>query len=138
MSDDEQMDLSPPSSFKADDYDLPNGVKKSVLSEGQGWEKPRDRYEVKVNIQGKHGDSVFDTNASEGEPRVYTVGSGLPCKGVDASFKHMKKGEKAKLTVEARLAFGAEGLPDKGVPADAEVWPYFFPFAALFSSLARR
>lgn len=125
MSDDE-MGMSPPSSPPAydgglDEVSLPKGVKKTVVAAGSGWEKPKAMYEVKVNLKGKHGENVFDTNESEGQPRTYVVGSGLPCKGLDAVFKEMKKGEKATVVVQAEEAFGSEGIPEKNVPADAEV-----------------
>ena len=126
MSDDE-MGISPPASPPAydagsfDDGALPKGVKKTVITAGSGWEKPKKLYEVKVNLKGKHGETIFDTNETENLPRTYVVGSGLPCKGLDAFFKDMKKGEKASVVIEAGEAFGSAGIPEKGVPADAEV-----------------
>jgi len=115
---------SPPASFDSSSYDdgsLPSGVKKTVITDGTGWEKPKDMYEVKVNITGKHGETVFDSNESEGQPRTYVVGSGLPCKGLNAALKNMKKGEKSTFVIEAAQGFGSEGLPDKNVPADSEI-----------------
>jgi hypothetical protein len=127
MSDDE-MGMSPPSSPPAydggsfeDDTALPKGMKRTVITAGSGWEKPKKLYEVKVNLVGKHGETVFDSNEPEGNPRTYVVGAGLPCKGVDALFKDMKKGEKSTVVLEAGLAFGSSGNPDKSVPPDAEV-----------------
>jgi len=126
MSDDE-LGMSPPASPPAydqgsfEDESLPKGVKKNVITEGSGWEKPKNLYEVKVNLKAKHGETVFDSNEDEGCPRTYVVGSGLPCKGVDALFKDMKKGEKSTAVVEASLAFGSDGIPEKSVPPDAQV-----------------
>jgi FK506-binding protein 4/5 len=124
MSDDE-MGMSPPGSPPAydagDDFTMPKGVKKTVNTAGTGWEKPKNMYEVKVNIKGKHGENVFDSNEADGQPRTYVVGSGLPCKGLNAAFREMKKGEKATVVLQSEEAFGSEGLPDKNVPADAEV-----------------
>jgi hypothetical protein len=126
MSEDE-MGMSPPSSPPADDngldepLTLPKGVQKVVVTDGSGWEKPKELYEIKVNISAKHDDKVFDTNESDGSPRTYIVGSGLPCPGLDAAFKGMKKGEKATFTVQAAQAFGSAGIPDKNVPADASI-----------------
>lgn len=95
-------------------------VMKKVLKKGSGWDKPKHHDEAFVNLTGKHGDTVFDSNAEEAGPRSIIIGSGY-CMGLEEALKSMMKGEKALVDVAARAAWGEKGWSAKGVPPDVDV-----------------
>eukprot|EP00286_Rhodomonas_abbreviata_P018096 CAMPEP_0181305416 /NCGR_PEP_ID=MMETSP1101-20121128/9718_1 /TAXON_ID=46948 /ORGANISM="Rhodomonas abbreviata, Strain Caron Lab Isolate" /LENGTH=561 /DNA_ID=CAMNT_0023411331 /DNA_START=94 /DNA_END=1779 /DNA_ORIENTATION=+ len=96
-------------------------TKKKIITEGSGWEKPKQHYEVMINLTGKHNEEIFDSNGNEGAPRMYILGSGSLCNGVDETLKTMKKGEKATVEIPAQHAFGDNGWPEKGLPGGSDV-----------------
>ncbi|KAK9290976.1 hypothetical protein L1049_009158 [Liquidambar formosana] len=50
------------------------GVIKKVINEGQGWESPREPYEVKAWISAKTGDGKLIVSHVQGEPYFFTFG----------------------------------------------------------------
>lgn len=107
--------VSPPSSFPRDDElhfeiemidfskvkvvsdDL--GVTKKVIDEGQGWESPREPYEVKAWISAKTGDDKVILSPKQGEPYFFTIGKSEVPKGLEMGIGTMTREEKAVIYV---------------------------------------
>lgn len=107
--------VSPPSSFPRDDElhfeiemidfskvkvvsdDL--GVIKKVIDEGQGWESPREPYEVKAWISAKTGDDKVILSPKQGEPYFFTIGKSEVPKGLEMGIGTMTREEKAVIYV---------------------------------------
>ncbi|KAF9665135.1 hypothetical protein SADUNF_Sadunf16G0090600 [Salix dunnii] len=105
--------VSPPSSFPKDDElhfeiemidfskvvsdDL--GVIKKVIDEGQGWESPREPYEVKAWISAKTGDDKVILSPKQGEPYFFTFGKSEVPKGLEMGIGTMTREEKAVIYV---------------------------------------
>lgn len=75
------------------------GVVKKVIHEGEGWETPREPYEVKVWISAKSGDGKLIFSYTEGEPFFFTFGKSEVPKGLEMGIGTMTRGEKATLYV---------------------------------------
>ncbi|XP_051150536.1 peptidyl-prolyl cis-trans isomerase PASTICCINO1-like [Andrographis paniculata] len=75
------------------------GVIKKVKEEGQGWEQPREPYEVKVWISAKSGDGKMIFSHTEGEPFIFTFGKSEIPKGLQMGIGTMSRGEKAVIYV---------------------------------------
>ncbi|KAJ6300002.1 hypothetical protein OIU76_020904 [Salix suchowensis] len=107
--------VSPPSSFPKDDElhfeiemidfskvkvvsdDL--GVIKKVIDDGQGWESPREPYEVKAWISAKIGDDKVILSPKQGEPYFFTIGKSEVPKGLEMGIGTMTREEKAVIYV---------------------------------------
>ncbi|XP_022746613.1 peptidyl-prolyl cis-trans isomerase PASTICCINO1-like [Durio zibethinus] len=75
------------------------GVLKKVIDEGQGWESPREAYEVKAWISAKTGDGKFILSHTEGEPYFFTFGKSEVPKGLEMGIGTMARKEKAVIYV---------------------------------------
>ncbi|XP_059667886.1 peptidyl-prolyl cis-trans isomerase PASTICCINO1 isoform X2 [Cornus florida] len=75
------------------------GVLKKVVDEGQGWESPREPYEVKAWISAKTGDGKLILSRTQGEPFFFTFGKSEVPKGLEMGMGTMTKGEKAVIYV---------------------------------------
>ncbi len=90
-----------------------DGVKITVLSEGIGApSKAGDT--VAMNYTGMLADGiVFDSNTDEKfehvEPFIFTIGAGQVISGWDIGVKGMKVGEKRKLEIAPKYAYGEAG-----------------------------
>merc|ERR1719229_963478 len=97
--------------------ELPEGVKKEVLTEAAPdcWKKPKAGDEVTVHYVGTLASdgSEFDSSRSRGQPFVFTLGKGQVIKGWDLGVATMKKGELAKFTIAPEFAYGDSGSPPK-------------------------
>jgi FKBP-type peptidyl-prolyl cis-trans isomerase len=60
----------------------------------------------------------FDSSLDRGTPFEFKLGAGMVIKGWDQGVAGMKVGEKAKLTIPADLAYGANGYPPV-IPANS-------------------
>ncbi|KAF8396822.1 hypothetical protein HHK36_018455 [Tetracentron sinense] len=74
------------------------GVVKKVINEGQGWEMPREPYEVKAWIAAKAGDGKMILSLTQ-EPFFFTFGKAEVPKGLEMGIGTMTRGEKAILYV---------------------------------------
>lgn len=89
-----------------------DGLKKKLLREGEGWEKPNSGDEVEVHYVGTLLDGTkFDSSVDRGTPFTFKLGQGDVIKGWDEGIKTMKKGEKAIFTIPPDLAYGESGSP---------------------------
>jgi FKBP-type peptidyl-prolyl cis-trans isomerase/tetratricopeptide (TPR) repeat protein len=110
---DDEMDMTPP-------QDLPEGVKKEIIKEGEGWKKPKAGDEVTVHYVGtlESDGAEFDSSRSRDQPFVFTLGKGQVIKGWDLGVATMKQGEVAKFTLSSEYAYGEAGSPPK-IPGGA-------------------
>ncbi|GMH40131.1 hypothetical protein BSKO_08035 [Bryopsis sp. KO-2023] len=95
------------------------GIKKKVIAEGTGYEKPETGDRVEVHYVGTLLDGTkFDSSRDRDDSFTFTLGQGEVIKGWDEGVATMHKGEKAILTCEAEYAYGASGSPPK-IPPNA-------------------
>lgn len=88
------------------------GVKKKLLLEGQGWDRPSNGDEVEVHYVGTLLDGTqFDSSRDRGTPFKFKLGQGQVIKGWDEGIKTMKKGEKSLFTIPPEMAYGESGSP---------------------------
>ncbi|CAN6462675.1 unnamed protein product [Victoria cruziana] len=88
------------------------GLKKKLVKDGEGWERPDNGDEVEVHYTGTLLDGTrFDSSRDRGNPFKFKLGQGQVIKGWDIGIKTMKKGENAIFTIPAELAYGESGSP---------------------------
>ncbi|XP_057511964.1 peptidyl-prolyl cis-trans isomerase PASTICCINO1 [Actinidia eriantha] len=75
------------------------GVIKKVIDDGQGWESPREPYEVNAWISAKAGDGKLILSRTQGEPAFFTFGKSEVPKGLEMGIGTMSRGEKAVIYV---------------------------------------
>ncbi|KAF5193827.1 Peptidyl-prolyl cis-trans isomerase pasticcino1 [Thalictrum thalictroides] len=85
--------------FKAKVVSDDFGVVKRVINEGEGWETPREPYEVKARISAKSSDGKLILSRTEGEPFLFTIGKAEVPKGLEMGIGTMTRGEKAVVYV---------------------------------------
>ncbi|KAL1804706.1 hypothetical protein ACET3Z_027774 [Daucus carota] len=78
------------------------GVVKKVINEGEGWELPREPYEVKAWISAKTGDGKLILSHTDGEPFFFTLGKSEVPKGLEMGIGTMSRGEKAVIYVKSQ------------------------------------
>ncbi|MBA0681354.1 hypothetical protein Goari_023166 [Gossypium aridum] len=89
-----------------------DGLKKKLVKEGEGWETPKNGYDVEVHYTGALIDGTkFDSSLDRGTPFKFKLGLGQVIKGWDEGIKTMKKGENAIFTIPPELAYGESGSP---------------------------
>ncbi|KAL0867205.1 hypothetical protein Bca101_046323 [Brassica carinata] len=74
------------------------GVVKKILNEGEGWESPREPYEVKARISALSGDGQVILSHKE-EPYFFTFGKSEVPKGLEIGIGTMTRKEKAVIYV---------------------------------------
>jgi peptidylprolyl isomerase len=95
----------------------PSGLKYSDLVVGNG-ESPKVGQTVTVNYIGSLEDGTkFDSSADQGRPLSFRIGTGGVIKGWDEGLMTMKVGGKRRLTVPAKLGYGA--VPRPKIPANS-------------------
>ncbi|XP_031478043.1 peptidyl-prolyl cis-trans isomerase FKBP62-like [Nymphaea colorata] len=88
------------------------GLKKKLVKDGEGWERPENGDEVEVHYTGTLLDGTqFDSSRDRGIPFKFKLGQGQVIKGWDIGIKTMKKGENSIFTIPAELAYGESGSP---------------------------
>ncbi|CAN6238159.1 unnamed protein product [Urochloa humidicola] len=88
------------------------GLKKKLVKEGEGWDRPAAGDEVEVHYTGTLLDGTkFDSSRDRDSPFKFTLGQGQVIKGWDLGIKTMKKGENAIFTIPPELAYGEDGSP---------------------------
>nr|CAB3484222.1 unnamed protein product [Digitaria exilis] len=95
------------------------GLKKKLVKEGEGWDRPETGDEVEVHYTGTLLDGTkFDSSRDRGTPFKFKLGQGQVIKGWDLGIKTMKKGENAVFTIPPELAYGESGSPPT-IPSNA-------------------
>ncbi|CAL5058213.1 unnamed protein product [Urochloa decumbens] len=88
------------------------GLKKKLVKEGEGWDRPAAGDEVEVHYTGTLLDGTkFDSSRDRDSPFKFTLGQGQVIKGWDLGIKTMKKGENSIFTIPPELAYGEDGSP---------------------------
>ncbi|KAI8556769.1 hypothetical protein RHMOL_Rhmol05G0281100 [Rhododendron molle] len=87
------------------------GVVKKVTDEGQGWESPREPYEVKAWISAKAGDGKLILSHTQGEPVCFTFGNSEVPKGLEMGIGTMSRGEKAVIYVSKHYLTKSPFMP---------------------------
>ncbi|KAL3536457.1 hypothetical protein ACH5RR_004918 [Cinchona calisaya] len=93
------------------------GVLKKVIEEGQGWETPREPYEIKARISAKSGEGKMILACAE-QPVFFTFGKSEIPKGLEMGIGTMSRGEKAVIYVtgqyitESPLISAVEGVEE--------------------------
>jgi len=96
------------------------GVVKYLISEGNG-PSPVANQEVIVDYVGRLVNGAeFDSSLARANPLKFNVGVGQVIKGWDIGICTMKKGEKAKLVIDSKYAYGEKGSPPK-IPENANL-----------------
>ncbi|KAK7400042.1 hypothetical protein VNO78_11241 [Psophocarpus tetragonolobus] len=98
------------------------GILKTIITEGEKWDNPKDLDEVLVKYEARLEDG---TVASKSDGVEFTVREGYFCPALAKAVKTMKKGEKVLLNVKPQYAFGESGRPasrgEAAVPPNASL-----------------
>ncbi|QCE05386.1 F-binding protein 4/5 [Vigna unguiculata] len=87
------------------------GVVKKVVREGQGWESPREPYEVKAWISAKTVTGELIMSHTEGEPYLFTFGKSELPKGLEMAIGTMVREEKAVIYVTTQYLTESPLMP---------------------------
>lgn len=87
------------------------GVVKKVVQEGQGWESPREPYEVKAWISAKTVTGKLIMSHTEGEPYLFTFGKSELPKGLEMAIGTMVRQEKAVIYVTTQYLTESPLMP---------------------------
>ncbi|MEX2597738.1 MAG: FKBP-type peptidyl-prolyl cis-trans isomerase [Salibacteraceae bacterium] len=116
-SDEENSDNANTSSSQDDVITLDSGVKIEFSQRGDG-NLPTQGQKVSVHYRGMlENGQVFDESYKRGEPISFKLGTGQVIPGWDQGIAQLSKGAKAKLTIPAEMAYGANERP--GIPANS-------------------
>ena len=115
-----RADNSAPSKTKGKGVTTPSGLKYWDLKKGAGAvAKAGDT--VHVHYTGWLTDGKkFDSSVDRGSPFDFKLGAGMVIRGWDEGVAGMKVGGKRKLTIPAKLGYGARGSPPK-IPPNADL-----------------
>ncbi|KAK1426360.1 hypothetical protein QVD17_15031 [Tagetes erecta] len=91
---------------KVKDICKDGGILKTILTEGENWQTPKDPDEVLVKYEARLDDGSLVSKSEEVE---FIVKDGCFCPALSRAVKTMKKGEKSLLTVKPQYAFGEKG-----------------------------
>ncbi|KAM1489868.1 hypothetical protein ACFXTO_033070 [Malus domestica] len=97
--------------FKAKVVSDDLGVVKKVITEGQGWESPREPYEVKAWISAKTGDGKVLVSCTQGEPFFFNFGKSEVPKGLEMGIGTMTRTERAIIYVTKQYLTPSPFLP---------------------------
>jgi FKBP-type peptidyl-prolyl cis-trans isomerase len=93
-------------------------VKKTVVQEGKGWEKPDELAKCTVKYSCKVGDKYVIGGDTPAEATLDLASVDVP-EGVVEALKKMKKGERASVRVASEYGYGKEGNSKLGIPSNA-------------------
>lgn len=85
---------------------------KEIITPGEGDAMPIVKSEVTVHYTGTLLDGTqFDSSRTRDSPFKFTLGVGQVITGWDQGVATMKKGERAKFTIQSHKAYGQSGSP---------------------------
>jgi len=113
-------------SWESDDditEDKDGGVLKDVVTEGSGFESPKDLAKVSMHYTLEvDGKIVKNTREGDSEaPFEFTIDENEAVLGLEIAAKKMKKGEVATVEVMPAYGYGANGNPDLGIGPEAKL-----------------
>jgi len=89
------------------------GVVKTVISKGEGYEKPGLEDEVLARyVVVSADDETKEIVRSSDEGEYFTLKDGILCPAVKIAIQTMKRGEEVQLEVQPSYAFGDDGFRD--------------------------
>ncbi|XP_074660178.1 peptidyl-prolyl cis-trans isomerase FKBP4-like [Tubulanus polymorphus] len=94
-------------------------IYRRTLRKGEGYKMPNDGGVVEVHIVGHYDKKQFDDREVK-----FVVGEGSESgiiDGIEHAVKKFKQGEKSRLKIKSKLAFGKDGKEEWGIPADADI-----------------
>ncbi len=93
---------------------MENELKIDITKEGSG-EQAVVGSIVSVHYTGKLVDgTVFDSSIPRGQAFEFRLGEGMVIAGWEEGIKGMKVGEKRTLTIPGNMAYGSQGVPNRG------------------------
>ncbi len=96
------------------------GVVKHILAPGAGPE-PKKGQEVVVHYTGRlMNGEVFDSSIGRTAPFKFVLGISQVIKGWDVGVASMKRGERARLVIDSKYAYGEKGSEPK-IPGNANL-----------------
>ena len=96
-----------------------SGLQYEVLVRGDG-ETPTLENEVTVHYHGSLVDgTVFDSSIKRGAPVSFPANGVIP--GWVEALQLMSVGDKWKITIPSALAYGEDGVPQAGIPPNADL-----------------
>jgi peptidylprolyl isomerase len=110
-----------PSSFSFDGAPQPTeDLRRVQLIQGTG-DRVKKGQTIAVDYLGQAfgGEKPFDENFSKDAPTAFGIGTGQVIKGWDQALEGVPVGSRVVLEIPPALAYGEEGQPDSGIPANA-------------------
>ncbi|KAM6563401.1 hypothetical protein CsatB_023399 [Cannabis sativa] len=98
--------------FKAKVISDDLGVIKKVITEGKGWESPREPYEVKAWISAKTFDGKEIISRTQREPFFFTFGKSEVPRGLEMGIGTMAREEKAVIYVTSQYLTQSPFIPE--------------------------
>ncbi|XP_039071085.1 peptidyl-prolyl cis-trans isomerase FKBP62-like [Hibiscus syriacus] len=102
-----------------------NKIKKKILKEGKGYDRPSSLYSLLVKLIGKLEDGkIFVKKGHDEEPFEFKVDEGQVVDGLEKTVNTMKKAEHALITIQPEYAFGSSESQQElaVVPANSTVY----------------
>jgi FKBP-type peptidyl-prolyl cis-trans isomerase len=97
-----------------------DAIESETLIDGSGDTAVAAGDTVTVHYIGKVPDgSVFDSSWERGEPATFPIGQGEVIPGWDEGLIGAKIGERRRLVIGSDNAYGEQGRPDGGIPANS-------------------
>ena len=99
-----------------------SGIKIYVERPGHG-EKTKEGSLVKVHYEGWLAENfnLFDSSRSKRRPFEFELGKGNLIKGWEIALEGIRQGTKMQIKIPSNLAYGAQGVPSLGIPANADL-----------------
>ncbi|KAF5283232.1 hypothetical protein FQA39_LY17379 [Lamprigera yunnana] len=95
------------------------GIERLIIDVGEGYSSPNEGAHVEVHLEGKYNDRTFENRHIS-----FCLGEGVEesvIEGVEKALEKFKKGEKSKLIIKPKYAFGVAGHKEYEIPPDATV-----------------
>ncbi|KAE8730830.1 Peptidyl-prolyl cis-trans isomerase FKBP62 [Hibiscus syriacus] len=101
-----------------------NKIKKKIMKEGEGYDRPTNGTVVQVKLIGKLEDGkIFVKKGHDEEPFEFKVDEGQVVDGLEKTVSTMKKGEHALIAIRPEYAFGSSESQELAVvPANSTVY----------------
>ncbi|KAG8190375.1 hypothetical protein JTE90_022019 [Oedothorax gibbosus] len=95
------------------------GIQRSIIIEGEGFATPSEGSNVEVHLVGKHDGKQFEERDVK-----FELSEGCEVgvvNGIETALQKFNKGEKSKIVLAPKYAFGSSGNAELGVPPNATV-----------------
>ena len=99
-----------------------SGLQIYVEKVGKG-QKIQTGSQLQVHYEGwlAQDFTLFDSSRLKGRPFEYTHGEGMVIDGWEEALVEVRQGAKLQLKIPAKLAYGEFGMPQGGIPANADL-----------------